>query len=368
MSNNTKPTIYAVADHAGVSISTVSRVLNESTAVTDTTRQRVVDAMNVLQYRPDRTARSLAQRRKRTLAVALPSFTTPFHNEVLKGVRQGLGDRDVDLLLWDLEWNGVRASLLKYLRRGAVDGVLLIGVEEDEHVARELKAMQAPVVHIGRRWNGFDCFYWDHVAGAREAVRHLILQGHTSIGMISSAMHSVLQQERMQGYREAMEEAGLAFRPEYVQTGATSKHAGYSEEAGYEAMQRLMEVDSAITAVFASSDVQAIGAWKALREAGRSVPDDVALVGYDDVKTSAFLGLSSVAQAMHDVGVQAAEACVKQIVGGRRRSELCRSVLITPRLEVRSSSKRVVEAARPGAASGAAARSAVGHSSAVAQA
>lgn len=343
MSSNKKPTIYAVADRAGVSISTVSRVLNENRSVAPPTRKRVVEAMEFLQYRPDRTARQLAQRRQRTLAVAMPTFTTPFHNEVLKGVRQGLTAYDVDLLLWDLEWDHVHASLLKYLRHGAVDGLLLIGVDEDERVRRELKALQAPVVQVGRRWSDFDSFYWDQVAGAREAVRHLLLQGHDQVGMITSGVDSPLQRERVRGYREALDEAGVPFRPELVQTGAENKHAGYSEEAGYEAMQQLLRADPQVTAVFASSDVHAVGAWQAAREAGLRVPEDVAIVGFDDVKTSAFIGLSSVAQAMHDVGAQAAQACVEQIVGARRRSELCRSVLITPKLNVRASSRHVVE-------------------------
>jgi LacI family transcriptional regulator len=335
----TRTTIYDVADLAGVAISTVSRVLNDSEDVAETTRERVMKAIEELQFRPDRTAKTLAQGQTRSLAIAVPTFTTPFHNELLKGVRLCLRDYDFDLLLCDLGWADVHKTLLTFLKRGTVDGLLLAGLPENEVVAQELRALRAPVVQIGYRWSGLDSFYWDNIAGARAAVHHLVQQGHRRIGMINTFSPSMLQENRLQGYREAIEAAGIAFEPELIQTGQTAKHAGFSEEAGFEAMQQLLAITPPVTAVFASSDVQAIGAWKAIRDVGKGVPDDIALVGYDDVKTSQFIGLSSVDQGMQEVGRRATEMLISRVLG--LNTDDVSSLMITPRLKVRESSRKV---------------------------
>ncbi len=335
--DKSKVTIYDVADYAGVAISTVSRVLNESEDVSERTRARVLEAIDVLQFRPDRVAKTLAQQRTRALAIAIPTFTTPFHNELLKGVRSGLRDTDSDLLLFDLGSSAPHQRLLSMLKRGTVDGLLLAGVPVDEKLTPELKALRAPVVLVGHHHTDFDCYYWDNAAGAKVAVEHLIEQGHRRIAMIRAHTDSYLQTQRIAGYRQALEAAGLPFDQALIQSGSTEKHAGFSEEHGYEAMQRLLEVDPPVTAVLASSDVQAIGAWKAIRDAGRRVPEDIALVGYDDVKTSHFLGLSSMDQDMEGVGQEAAERLLFRLREGPVDTFVTR--LIVPQLRVRESSR-----------------------------
>ncbi len=334
-----KATIYDVAEHAGVAISTVSRVLNESDDVSDTTRARVLQAIEDLQFRPDRTAKTLAQKQTPSLAIAIPTFTTPFHNELLKGVRLCLQNHDVDLLLCDLGWAEPHRTLLNFLKRGTVDGLLLAGLPEDEKLARELKALHAPVVVIGYRWKDFDSYHWNNVAGAKAAVNHLIKQGHSRIGLITTPSQSDLRDERIRGYREALDEAHIPFDDQLIQSGHTAKHAGFSEEAGYEAMQAFLKLSPPVTAVFASSDVQAIGAWKSIRDAEKSVPEDVALVGYDDIKTSEFIGLSSIDQNMHDVGQQAAELLIQRMIGNPPPEYA--DVLVTPTLNVRESSRYI---------------------------
>jgi len=267
------------------------------------------------------------------LAVAVTSFTTPFHNEILKGVRTAMENVDADLLLSDLGSKYPQQKLLNFLRRGAVDGLLVIGLPADEKLTLELRALHAPVVMVGYHHTDFDCFYWDDRVGARRAVEHLIACGHRRIGMIRSHTEGSLQLDRIAGYREALEAAGIPFDPELVRG---EKHAGFSEEAGYEAMLDLLKIEPRVTAVFASSDVQAIGAWKALREAGLRVPEDVALVGYDDIKISEYIGLSSVSQNMHAVGREATRLLVERVEGVRQDPPL--EVLVVPQLKIRYSS------------------------------
>ena len=336
-SDNTseKVTIYDVAEHAGVAISTVSRVLNNSQDVSDATRTKVMTAIDELQFRPNRTAKTLAERSARTLAVAVPTFTTPFHNELLKGIRSRLGEVDVDLLLCDLAWAAPEATLMNFLNRGAMDGLLLAGLPVTDPIAEELHKLGAPVVLIGSSHSDFDSFYWDETAGARLAIEHLIEKGHSRIGMITTHMESTLRNARIQGYREALSSADLPLEERFIATGRTEKHAGFSEESGYEAMEELLEIEPSLTAVFASSDVQAIGAWQAMRHHGLEVPDDIALVGYDDIKVSRFIGLTSIAQNMHQVGEDATDILLDRTENGT--SAEASSHLITPELVVRKS-------------------------------
>lgn len=331
-----KTTIYDVADRAGVAISTVSRVLNDSNDVSELTRSRVLKAIEELQFRPDRTAKTLAQKQTHSLAIAIPTFTTPFHNELLKGIRLCLRDYDFDLLLCDLGSTSPERTLLSFLKRGTVDGLLLAGLPASHTIAQELTALHAPVVLIGYRNDDFDAYYWDDVAGARGAVEHLIRQGHRRIGLIRTHAEGLLQDRRIEGYREALEGAGIPYDERLVVSGQTQKHAGFSEEAGHEAMESLLALDEPATAVFASSDVQAIGAWKAIRDRGLSVPEDYALVGYDDVKTSHYIGLSSVDQNMHNVGFRATELLIERVTGETDVPRV--SELVMPELQVRASS------------------------------
>lgn len=330
-----RPTIYDVADQAGVAISTVSRVLNNSNNVASSTREKVLAVIEELQFRPSRTAKSLAQQSTRTIAIAVPTFTTPFHNELLKGVRSRLKNVDIELLLCDLRWAEPEATLRNFLSRGAMDGLLVAGFTLNDTMGRELKQLGAPVVLIGSQWDELDSFHWDETAGVHKAIEHLAEQGHERIGMVTTHREGPVSQTRIRGYEEAMQQASLPVRDEWIATGHTEKHAGFSEESGYEAMQNLLETDPGVTAVFASSDVQAIGAWQAIRHAGKSVPDDIALIGYDDIKISRFIELSSVAQNMHDVGEEATNVLLQRL--RRSGTDRTMSKLIHPTLKIRTS-------------------------------
>lgn len=247
-----------------------------------------------------------------------------------------LQDLEIDLLLCDLGWRSPFRTLQNFLRRGTVDGLLLAGVHMDSAVAAELMSVRAPVVLIGSSWDGFDSFEWDDTVGVVDAVNHLIRQGHRRIGMIRSFTESEIQMSRVAGYRSALEAAGIPFDEALVVSGDTTKHAGFSEEAGYEAMQRLFKQDDPVTAVFASSDVQALGAWAATIDSGRKVPDDVAIVGYDDIKSSQFIGLSSVDQSIQTIGHSATERLLDRLSGTITEGPAARR--ITPKLRVRRSS------------------------------
>ena len=312
----TRPTIYDVASEASVAISTVSRVLNGSDEVSDATRDRVRAAIQKLQFQPQRTARALAQQSTTSVAVALPSATSLFYVEILKGVKDAMRERDMDLLLCNLGSGQPTNTLQRFLHRGAVDGLLLVSLPVDEPLAAQLQGMQAPVVLLGSRAPSFDAYWWDDVAGARAATEHLVGQGHRRVAFIAAHAWSYSSAPRLQGYRTALEEAGLAYDPALVAAGDTTKHAGYSEEAGAEAMAKLMAAPDPPTAVFAASDVQAFGAWAWARDNSIRVPRDVSIMGYDDLKLSRYLDLSTMSQGMQGAGRQAADRLLARLDGG----------------------------------------------------
>lgn len=306
MPDREKRTIYDVASEAGVAISTVSRVLNDSAEVSEGTRLRVEAAIEKLQFRPQRTARILAQQETHSLAVVMPSFTSLFFVELLKGVKDELKEHDIDLLLCNLGSISPYQTLYRFLNRGAVDALLLCALPVDDQLERELVKLHAPVVLVGVANSNFDSIYWDDEHGAELATRHLAEIGHKRIGMITSHAWSYTTSSRIAGYRRALEAAGFPFESELVVAGDTTKHAGFSEEAGVEAMHKLMSLPNRPSAVFVSSDVKAFGAWCAARDLGLRVPEDVALVGYDNLKLSRFLGLTTIDQQMYNVGRSAA--------------------------------------------------------------
>jgi len=311
-------------------------VLNDSPDVSDRTRTRVEQSIEDLMYHPNRTARSLAQQEFHTIAVALPSFTAPFQNELLKGIRAFLREADQDLLICDLGSKNLEDALHKFLSRGAVRGLLLCGIPINNQLAGELSALQAPTVLVGHSWPAFDSFTWDDEAGAESAVTHLIDQGHRKICMIRAGVDTEMQLARIKGFKNALRKANITIDDSCIVAGKPMYHSGFSEEDGFEAMNTILQIHPDATAVFTSSDVQAIGAISALHQAGKAMPGDVALVGYDDIKTSRFIGLSSVHQSMQEIGYEAAKKLSDRLEGIASDAPSC--VVVDPVLEVRFSS------------------------------
>lgn len=332
-----RATIYDVARHAGVAISTVSRVLNDADDVSDETRRRVLAVVDRLQYRPHRTARSLAQKQLSTLAVAVPTFTMPIFTELLKGVQAELRHHQIDLLLCDLGSSAMGRTLRRFMDRGAVDGLLLAGMEIDDEVAHDLETLGAHVVLVGSRTDPFDSFWWDDAAGTRQAVTYLAGEGHRTIGMVTSGEENTFgSAARLRGYREALEAAGIPYEDRLVRQGTTRKHMGSSEEAGYEAMEAILADHPSVTAVFADSDVLAIGAWKAAQDRGYDVPGALSIVGYENIKVSRYIGLTTVDLGMQEVGREATELLVRRMKAQAQEATV--SHRIEPQLVVRRTS------------------------------
>ncbi|MGW7195483.1 LacI family DNA-binding transcriptional regulator [Streptomyces chryseus] len=278
-----RPTLEEVAARAGVGRGTVSRVVNGSPRVSEETRAAVEAAVDELGYVPNRAARALAANRTDAIALVVPEvesrfFAEPYFSDIVRGVGAALDSTEMQLLLTIVGNDRERSRLARYLAGNRVDGVLLVSVHADDPLPELLVQLDIPVVLSGRR-SADEPLAWvdaDNVAGARGAVAHLISRGRRTIGTITGLLDVYGAQCRLDGYRQALVEAGLG-----ADEGLVAP-ADFTEEGGRRAMGELLDRRPGLDAVFVASDVMAAGARQVLRERGRTVPGDVALVGFDD--------------------------------------------------------------------------------------
>ena len=313
-------TIYDIADQARVSIATVSRVFNDHPRVSDTTRRRVFRVAEQLGYEPHASAQSLARQNTRLISAVVPMMTSYFFMEVLRGVQDRLDESAYDLLVYaSRTLEKVDGQLGRAVQRGRADGLLLVSTPLTPPRARRLAATRQGVVLVDAFHDGFDSVSVDNRRGGAEAVRHLIARGHERIGLVLPVPGSVPAADRRAGYADALAEAGRAVDERLiVHADWDHEDHGYTRYAGYRGMQVLLErfADDPAgrpTAVFVAADVMALGALRAAREAGLSVPGDLDVVGFDDVASSAYVGLTTLRQPMYDMGKLAIEKLLRRL-------------------------------------------------------
>ncbi|MDI6401806.1 LacI family DNA-binding transcriptional regulator [Balneolaceae bacterium ANBcel3] len=332
-----KQTIYDVARVANVAISTVSRVLNGSPYVSKETKDRVQKAIEELDFRPQANARKLARREAQVIAVAVPTFTSPFFNEVLKGIKDQLKSTDLDFIIYNTGSQNPQESFKTFLDRGIPDALLIISIHIDSEIEKRLKNSEIPVVLIGSKHEDFNYIYWDNYRGGFLAGEHLIDQGYRKMGMVKSHSKSPVADSREKGFRDALAKHQIPIDEAFFAAGITRKHSGYSEEAGYESIQIMMGNKGLPEAIFCNNDAQAIGALHALKEADVNVPQDIGVLGYDNIKTSRYLGLTTIDQKMYDVGIQAIDRITHMI---KNKDTSLVQKTVEPELVIRASTKR----------------------------
>jgi DNA-binding LacI/PurR family transcriptional regulator len=330
----TRPTLEEVAARAGVGRGTVSRVVNGSPRVSERARQAVLKAIDELGYVPNRAARTLVTRRTDTVALVIAEsdqrlFGEPYFAGIIRGISNGLGDTGLQLLLALARSPAEYARLEHYLTTQHVDGVLLTSLHAEDPLPAKLEANGVPTV-LGGRPPGLSPVSYvdvDNRLGAREAVGHLIAGGRRRIATIAGPQDMGVGIDRLAGYREALSEAGL---PEYVAFG------DFGEATGISAAERLLAGEPAMDAVFAASDPMALGTLRVLRRLGRRVPDDVAVIGFDDSASAPLADppLSSVHQSPEEMGVAMARLLVSRIRGEAVADPV---VIMRPHLVLRES-------------------------------
>lgn len=312
-------TSFDVAKEAGVSRSTVSFVLNNVTniSINEATRQRVLDAAKRLNYHPDASGRKLVSGKSSTIGLVLQQsadqvFADAFLLRVLLGVEQAVSQRGFHVLLKPYD----PAQLQGYsqlISENLVDGIILSGPRQDDLEITKFYENGFPIVLMGQL-SGCSLPYVDvnAVEGAAAATRHLIQLGHRRIGLITNAsLQYTSAQQRRQGYINALAEAGILLEDDLIGEGA------YTSESGYLAMQHLLELSAMPTAVFVASDVVAAGAMQAIRQAGKRIPEDIAVVGFDDIPMAAYIDppLTTVRLPAFKLGSTAGEQLIKLILG-----------------------------------------------------
>lgn len=310
-----RPTLEAVAARAGVGRGTVSRVVNGSPNVSPEARAAVERAVKELGYVPNRAARMLVTRRTDTVALFVSEseervFGEPYFAGIIRGISAGIAETGLQLLLAIAQSTEDHARFERYLTGQHVDGVLLISLHGGDPLPRHLEERGVPTV-LGGAPVGADpvtCVDADNRGGARSAVQHLVEQGRRRIATISGPQDMRVGADRLTGYCEALSAAGL---PELVGFG------DFSEESGEREMRELLAREPGLDAVFTASDPMAVGAMRVLKEHGRRIPEDVAVVGFDDSVTARHTDppLTSVHQPLEAMGREMARLLVARIRG-----------------------------------------------------
>jgi LacI family transcriptional regulator len=331
-------TLEQVARLAGVSRSTVSRVINNQPNVRSETRERVWQVIRRSGYRPHAVARSLVTNRTQIIGMVIPEtvttlFTDPFFPLFLRGATEACNTRQYQLMLSLFTSHSDYQELYeRVVRNGYLDGVIVASASTDDPLIPNLLRDRVPMVSVGRyadeRVHYVDV---DNVGGARMAVEHLIRLGHCRIGIITGRLDMTHGQDRLAGYKHALRAHHIPIEEALIAEG------DYSESSGMTGMRQLLK--ACPTAVFAASDTMAIGALRVLHEVGLGVPGDVALVGFDNIPVSGVVQppLSTVRQPIERLGVIAVEVLVDLLQNPPAADGPAQKIVLPTELAVRKS-------------------------------
>lgn len=305
MQQGTRAGMKEVAQSAGVSVATVSHVVNHTGRVSQATQRRVQQVIDDLGYIHNQTARELKRGRSNTIGVIVLDIANPYFTELARGLEDRLAVDDCTLMLCSSDGDAHReASLMRQLVERGVRGILITPCEATVQNLALLRRVNCPVVLMDSRnvASGVATVGLDDIAGGRVAINHLIERGHRNIGLINGSHRLPHCQARWQGAMEAVAAEPTARVTELIAAGPTSADAK-------EATSRLLDTHPKTTAVFCYNDLAALGAMTACHQAGRSIPDDIAIVGFDDIQFAEQLSvpLTSVRQPMRAMGWEAAE-------------------------------------------------------------
>jgi LacI family transcriptional regulator len=331
-------TLEEVGKLAGVSRSTVSRVINDHPNVREQVRERVWQVINDTGYRPHAAARSLVTRRTRIIGAIIPQavttlFVDPFFPLLLCGITETCNDHGYHLMLSLFNGPATEEELYRRLvHSGHLDGVIVASTRMDDPLVPTLLDDDVPFILVGRHSDSRAGYVdVDNVSGSRMAVEHLIRLGHRRIATITGPLSMASGEDRLAGYYQALEAHRIPVQEALIAEG------DFTEGGGAMAMQRLLSASP--TAVFAASDVTAIGALKALREAGLRVPEDVALVGFDDIPVAAALepALTTVRQPIERLGSMAADLLLNLLENPPDTQAPAHRIILPAKLIVRDS-------------------------------
>ncbi len=326
-------TIYDVAQKAGVSTATVSRALSGTGYVSKELKETIMQVAREMDYQPNSLARGLVTKESRILGLVMPDISNPFFPAVARGVEDVANESGYNVLLCNTDGSsGKETDYINVLRSRQADGVIFTTSQVNPKNAKMLIDAGIPVVLADRRMSiACDSVVAENVSGAYKAVRHLLDLGHTRIGIITGPMGVATSEERIEGYKRALLESSVAVQHDLICEGNYRQHSGYECTCG------LMKLPNPPTAIFACNDLMAVGALSALEDHGLKVPDDVAVVGYDDITVASVTRprLTTVAQPKYEMGAVACRMLIERL---KNPDKPYQSTVLEPQLVIRESS------------------------------
>jgi LacI family transcriptional regulator len=327
-------TMAQVAREAQVSLMTVSRVINDKEGVSQATRERVQAVIERLDYHPSDIARGLVTKRTGTLGLVVPDVANPFFAEVARGAEHVAYDTGYNVFLCNTGEDTQRElDVLRSLEEKRVDGVVVCSSRLEESVLEEAVASHQAAVLFNRRLESEDVgiVMIDDVVGGQMATQHLLQTGHRAIGFLSGPPASQSGRRRAAGYRSALAAAGVPYSPNWT------RHSPPTVEGGRAAARGLLTDHPELTALFCYNDLVAVGALRACVDLDRAVPDDVSIVGFDDILLAALVSppLTTCRVPRYEVGLEAMRLLLGKIEGSM--DVACREIVLPPQLIIRDS-------------------------------
>lgn len=332
-----KITIYDVAEKAGVSIATVSKVINNTGRISEKTRKKVMQIMDELEYQPSVVASALSGKSTFTLGLTLPDLANPYFAELARAIEDQGRKHGFNVFICSTDNDADKEEeYYQLFMKKRVDGIIMVSRDKQNVVVKKILSEKVPLVMIAREIFSapVTSVMVDDYYGGMQAGQHLLQQGHQNIAVIVENLTELGSKERLRGCVDAMKEAQLELDPQLVIEG------GYTLESGKAAMKQLLQQKQRPTAVFACNDILAIGAIQAVREGGLKVPDDISIVGYDNTILAAIIDppLTTVAQPMQEIGERSVALLVQQI---QSKETVRQRVLLMPDLVVRQSTRTI---------------------------
>lgn len=326
-------TIYDIAKKAGVSIATVSRVMNNNDGISDKTRKKVLKIADDLGYHPQAYAQGLARKEKNLIMVVVPVLSNYFFMEVLAGIQDEISNYHYDLNIFNVQSEGgMFQQVENIVKRQLADGYIFISTHLRDKELKKLETYNVPIALIDENYPGIDSVSVDNEKGIQLAMHYFLDKGLRRIGMISGMKSSKPGEQRIEGYKKALKQAGVEIDEQLIVTGDSMYRDGFSEINGYEAMKKLLALPNPPEACFCASDIQAVGALKAMKELNCKIP----IIGYDDITISDYIGLSTIRQPMYEMGTHATRKLVEHM---RDKKLKPRQKIFEPKLILRSSTE-----------------------------
>ena len=326
-------TIYDIAQEAGVSIATVSRVFNKSPKVSGKTRDKVLRVARSMGYHPQGFAQGLARKHKNNIMALVPVISNYFFMEVLGGIQDKLAEHDFDLNIINVTSNQVLFEQIEHvLKQRMAEGYLFISIHLNDHQWQSLREYDIPISLVDEFHSNFDSVSVDSVEGAYTATKYLLDQGYENVAMLAARESSKPIRDRVQGFKRAMQDAGRQVEEDMIIAADTDYRDGFTERGGYHAMRKILKLEPRADACFCASDIQAVGAIKAMKDAEREIP----LISFDDIAIAEYVELSTMRQPMYDMGFLATEKLIDRLSNpGKHVSH----TVFSPQIIIRSSSE-----------------------------